>query len=264
MTRTEKALLLLAILIFLSPFAAVAWASIEVALTVRQMRADLVAMKTSIDGLQKELNGLTLEVKPQVVDTIKEFSELTKEQRRFINQQETLWNSKDTQLSIGLGLRSLQQLNRASIELRNLIRNTNSTVTDFNDKISPNIASATANIDKLIIATTSDLDALKPVLDHLQLTTQEVNKILTSPELKLFLTRIVDVPDNLNRVAATLNVSVVELKESTVKLLTELTRLGKESADLVHGINKPVSRKEKVLRALIYLAAAALPGLIRR
>lgn len=68
-----------------------------------------------------------------------------------------------------------------------------------------------------------------------------------------------------------LNASREEITEAHVELMGKLGsavdqygRLGSEGADFVHGLNKPVTRKQKIMRALITAAAIAAPYAVRR
>lgn len=178
------------------------------------------------------------------------------EQRAFLKRQQDLFEAPQTQRSIGLALRTGDDLNRTVKKLnRTLDLFNDRTLLTINDRILPNAADLLASGDSMIRTTAlvvqADGNALRLLAEEGTLTVRQLGTLLSSPSVVAFLAESAEAAKEAKLTAKEVREAIPELLVELHKIEQEVARGAGELATYIAGFNAPSSKTGKVLRFIL-------------
>lgn len=170
--------------------------------------------------------------------------------------------------SVGLLLRSGDNLYRSTVKLEKLLDNLTLIADQVNTQTLPRIHVMLDTGTQTIRITVNELMQLRTdlhdTLFEINLTVIAAKAILSDPSFGEILKRSGSLLANANLTVEEANQSLPELLKLLTEIESNIARGTSEVASLVAQFNQPVTKKQKVFRALLQILAVSLPHIIRR
>lgn len=185
--------------------------------------------------------------------------------------QKALFENEKNQQAIGLAIRSGENFLRMSQIGVDIMRQVKKDTLPLSTELLIKIGDAVVHIDS---GTTA-------VLDETALAAKQIHALLNSPELKEIQQTVLSVAKNIDsttqsidstakNIESTSKFTEEQIKQHVPLLLFELERITKNTGNITHEIeefvkkvNKPLTLKEKIFRALVLALSAASPVIIQ-
>lgn len=180
------------------------------------------------------------------------------EQRAFLKRQQDLFEDPKTQRSIGLALRTGDDLNLTVKKLNHTLDVFNDkTLAQVNDQVLPNISQLVLSSDQMVRTTAMVIagngNALKVMTEETTLTIAQVRRLLSDPKLP-------DLIADSDTLLQEAHLTAAEVRKAIPDLLAELQKIEEnvgrgtgETADFIASFNKPDSKKSKIAKFLLSL-----------
>ena len=244
MTNLEK-LQKIFILIFIGTLI---WGGTELSLLLRLYRQQSTSVLQDIQSASKSISI-----------SAQSFQQVSESQRKLLE-------SDSTQRSIGLLLRTGDDLNRTVKKLNVAIDGFNESLRLVNSETLPKINTTIDNTNTLIFQCS---DGIRIIINSSDSTIQELKFLLQSEQVKAALQGMADTSINTALLTKELEITSVEFRELIKEFLTALKIVADNSGQataevtmLLQRINKPLTKKEKALNILVRVLTAAGPSIV--
>ncbi len=121
--------------------------------------------------------------------------------------------------------------------------------------------------DTVLLTTNTKLEKLTDIAEQ---DLDDIHKLLSDPNIKTLLANFVNASESVKEIAKDLELSSEEIKQNLPQLLDELKSIlenidksTQETSVFIASLNKPLTKKQKLLKALIQVAIIAAPNLRR-
>lgn len=213
-----------------------------------------------IDVIQDQVTALGLKTH----ETITTSNIVLRDIQATTKLQKALFENEKNQQAIGLAIRSGENFLRMSQIGVEIMRQVKKDTLPLSTELLIKIGDAVVHIDS----------SASGVLDETTLVAKQINMLLSSTELKQIQQAALSISQNINNTSKSID-NTSKFTEEQIKyhlplLLNELERISSNTGDITHEIeefikklNKPVTVKEKIFRALILALSIASPVIIQ-
>lgn len=219
------------------------WVSVEGALFLRALRTD------------------THRILSQVEATTQTVSRSAEALRQTAERQQAQFDDPRTQRSLGLLLRTGDDLNRT-------VKKINTTLDLLNRQTIPAFNQTLELTNATIIQCS---DGVTLVLSDADAAVRELRAVLANPDLARSLAGLADTAESAAQVAKEVDATSAEIRHAIPELLAEIqavahnsTRTTNEIAVFLERLNKPESKKAKLFRWILQSLLVAAPYAARR
>ena len=233
------------------------WTAIESALLLHEARRSVIGVTKKVNPVLQDLQTASREV----ANSAKDLADTSKAQKELLTNEKT-------QRAIGLFLRSGDDLNRTVKKVNIALDQINyDTIPKFN-----NTLDSTDNIintsNKIIIKLA---DKTELILDDTDQAVRELNSLLADPNIRRAIEGVALAASATGHTAIAVEVTAEEVKAAIPELVNNIKSVGnnadlssKEVLQFLTGLNKPLTRKQKLFKFILEAFVKSSPVILRR